>query len=99
MVVALGRRRVSCSACDGLGSRPGCAPPLLRPPWCPLLSPASVQVICPSDTELCELHGEQLEELAGFKRRHLASQAWHQFCERHGVQQAQPEAQQPASGA
>ena len=50
----------------------------------------ALQVICPSDAELCDLHKEPPEELAAFKRQHLAGQAWADFCAQHGVQQAQP---------
>jgi hypothetical protein len=50
----------------------------------------ALQVICPSDAELCELHKEAPQELAAFKRQHLAGQAWADFCAQHGVQQAQP---------
>jgi hypothetical protein len=49
------------------------------------------QAICPGDQELCSLHGERLEDLAAFRQQHLASPAWRAFCERHGVDQAQPE--------
>jgi hypothetical protein len=59
--------------------------------WPGLAWPAlALQVICPSDAELCELHKEAPQELAAFKRQHLAGQAWADFCAQHGVQQAQP---------
>jgi hypothetical protein len=51
----------------------------------------ALQAICPGDQELCSLHGERLEDLAAFRQQHLASPAWRAFCERHGVDQAQPE--------
>ncbi|KAI3427304.1 hypothetical protein D9Q98_010222 [Chlorella vulgaris] len=49
------------------------------------------QVICPSDAELCKLHGQELAQLAAFKSSHLASQAWHAFCRQHNVQHAGPD--------
>lgn len=55
------------------------------------LPASALQAICPGDQELCSLHGERLEDLAAFRQQHLASPAWRAFCERHGVDQAQPE--------
>jgi hypothetical protein len=62
-------------------------PPQTSAPHLPCPGP---QVICPSDAELCDLHKEPPEELAAFKQRHLAGQAWADFCAQHGVQQARP---------
>ena len=59
-------------------------------PLPPPLPPRLPQIICPSDDEVCQLHGEQVEDLAAFKRRHLESPAWLQFCQYYEVQQAQP---------
>lgn len=50
------------------------------------------QVICPSDAELCRLHGEEEAQLAAFKAEHLASPAWQEFCAAHSVLQAHPAA-------
>ncbi len=63
-----------------------------RSPTCAAyFAPLTSQVICPSDEELCRLHGEQLEELAAFKQQYLGSPEWRAFCERHAVAQAQPD--------
>ena len=43
-----------------------------------------------SPSQVTGLHGEQVEELVAFKRRHLASPAWQQFCQYYEVQQVQP---------
>ncbi|PRW32577.1 hypothetical protein C2E21_8252 [Chlorella sorokiniana] len=61
------------------------------------LSPRLFEVICPSDEELCRLHGEDLEDLAAFKQQYLASPEWQAFCQQHAVVQAQPEG--PGAGA
>ncbi|KAL4426215.1 hypothetical protein ABPG77_009830 [Micractinium sp. CCAP 211/92] len=57
------------------------------------------QVICPSDAELCRLHGEDEAQLAAFKAEHLASPAWRDFCAVHSVEQTHPAAAAAAATA
>lgn len=102
-----------CATASGSACGPACCPLSLLPAGLPAFAalpppctppptttslPSPLQVICPSDEELCSMHNETLEDLAAFKQQFLASQQWHEFCRQRGVTQPQPEAAAGAAG-